>query len=195
MKLHGRNQTSVDARNSTSGFARAARKVAPSRPQDVAMNQVSADVAREHVADVLLRESVAVVHRAAGCRGEPAAELLGPVQIVLVVALLAKRRALLTPFLRSRQRIHRSRRPSVVGDVLRHFTNFEQRSAREILHRHHDVPDMSGVLGDKAITEIVDRRTELRRSRCGFRLAADRDRIGSRYRAPALAPSQDDRAT
>src|SRR5436190_4644093 len=130
------------------------------------MNQISADVPRKHVAVIFRRKRVAIVYRSARCRGEPAAELLGSIQIILVVALLTKLRPLFAPFLWTRQREHRRRRPAMIGDVLRNLTYFKQRSARKVLHRHHDVPDMRGVLRDESIPKIVERRPELRRTRC-----------------------------
>ena len=53
----------------------------------------------------------------------------------------------------------------MIGDVLRHRANLQQRSARQILHRHHDVADVRGVLRDEAVIEVVQRGAELRRSR------------------------------
>ena len=138
------------------------------------MDQVAADIAGEDAADILLGKRVAVVERAAGCGGEPAAHLLRAVQLVLVVALLAERGALLAPLLRSGQRIHRRRRTAMVGNVLRDGANLQQRRARQILHRHDDVPDVGRVLRDEAMAEIVDGGAELRRSGSRFGLAADR---------------------
>ena len=44
----------------------------------------------------------------------------------------------------------------MVGDVLCLGRNFKQRRPSKVLHGHHHVPDMSGVLCDEAISEIVN---------------------------------------
>ena len=55
-------------------------------------------------------------------------------------------------------------RPAVIGNILRHGANLQQRRARQIFHGHDDMADVSGVLRDEAVIEIVHRGAELRRS-------------------------------
>ncbi len=94
--------------------------------------------------------------------------------MIFVIALLPQLGPLLAPFLRTRQGIHARRRPPVIRDVLRLRMNLQQRSPRQIFHRDNDVPYVRRVLRNKALAEIVDRRTELSGARCSFRLPADR---------------------
>ena len=62
----------------------------------------------------------------------------------------------------------------MIGDVLRDLADFQQRRARKVLHRHHDMADVRGVLRNIAIAEIIEGGAELRRTGRGFRFAADR---------------------
>ena len=52
----------------------------------------------------------------------------------------------------------------MIGDILRHRPNLQQRGAREVFHGHHNVADVGGVLRDEPVIEIVQRGTELRRA-------------------------------
>ena len=145
----------------------------PVGPEDVAVDQVAADIAGEYAAGILLGKRVAGVERTAGGGGEPAADLLGDVHLVFVVALLSQSGALPAPALRSGERIHGGGRTAVIGDVLRHRANFQQGRARQVLHGHHDMADVGRVLRDEAVIEVVQGGAELRRAGCRFGPSAD----------------------
>jgi len=62
----------------------------------------------------------------------------------------------------------------VVGDILSDGAHLEQRRAAKVLHRDDHVADMRGVLGNEAISPIVDTSAVLSRSGGGFGASADR---------------------
>ena len=154
------------------------------------MNQVSADISGEHIADDIRWET----HRRCKSLPPDAAVNQPPTcsvrfRIVLVIALLPELCApCAIPADRSAGYMRR-RRAAVIGDVLRHGAHFQQRGARQILHRHHHVADVCRVLRDEPISEIIEGGPELRRSGSRFGFAADRIETEIRSRAPAPAAS------
>src|SRR5689334_7363074 len=118
------------------------------RKENVAMNQVLADIASKHISVIFLGPSISVVNRTTGGSSKPAADLFRAVEFVFVIALLPKTGSLFAPFLRMREGKQAGGRAAVIGYVLRLGRNLEQGRTREILHRKDDVADMRRILRD-----------------------------------------------
>ena len=70
--------------------------------------------------------------------------------------------------------IHARRAHAVIRNVLRDFADFEQRRANQIMHRHHDLANVNGVLRNEPVAPVVEAHAELRGPGCRLRQAAIR---------------------
>ena len=137
------------------------------------MHQVPVHISGEDVADVLRRKRVATIRSASAGGREESAHFFFAVELVLVIALLADGRPLLSPRLRLSERKDRNRGLAVIGDIYFHRARIEQRHAHQVLHRQHDMPQVDGVLCRKSIPPVVEGHAKLSGARRRLGHAAD----------------------
>ena len=144
----------------------AARNVGrPVRRDEIAVDQVPRPLAHENAPSKLLGKGVAQINRRAARGREIPFQLLDPAGPGLGVPPVPGGGAVDSPLLRRTDRKNRSRRATVIRNVLLGPFHHEVRIALQVARRDDGVPQMDSVVRDEPVPPLVVGLPELRVAR------------------------------